>query len=498
MGTEDGRRIKLVRQSRRKDDTISPEVQHAKIDKHLADNGLVAVATVEEIGVPGDIERDGLNEAIEMVERGEAGGIVCAVFDRLGREELGIYQAFYRLEQAGGVMEFAGEPGLDPQTEAGRILIAVNAAMSKGARMRIGSNWQDAKARAVMKEGIHISNTVPPGYDRTSKAEGRKLVPNERAHLIRKLFEMRADGASSVTLARWLDEVWPQPRPWQPMRVLRILSNRVYLGIAYYGKWEKENAHPALVTPLIFRKAQFAKANSLGVPYSNRRLLAELIHCEGCRHSLSKANGNAGEGMYYRCRIEHTHYACEHPASIRAEEAEEYVVTWLMGYLEKRNIRALTSMTSYTDAVAELEEIRADIEEFYPTTLRIKRKDPERWARMEAELLKREAEAEVKVRDLTPTPANVPVHMDRETFETLDMTQKRSTLSGYIEAVVLRGRGEGRWADRAPLENRILIIPAGTGLDWPRKGRTPKGYQHTLRPFDWPRDAELGPRVKLA
>ena len=412
-----GRRmVRLIRQSDgRNSASISPEVQLEKIDAHLKATGSHAVATVSEIGVPGDIERDGLNEAIEMVERGDADGVVLAVFDRLGREELGIYTALYRLEKAGGVIEFVSDPSLDPATESGRVLIAVNAAMAKAARMRITGNWKDAKSKAVMDKGIHICNVPPFGYDMGgTKKKQKPLTPNADADTVRELFKRRGEGQSSVTLARWLDEIRPQQDPWDPMKVLRILSNKVYLGIAYYGELENPHAHPPLVSRRVFEQAKKAKAEPFGrtgtpKPYSNRRLLSEVVRCAGCRHSLTPG-GSHGEGTErYVCRGEHSHYTCEDKATGNIAELDEYVVSALFGVLDNRNVRALQSMTEYTKAQEELEDARADTEAFYVATMRMQRENPERWARMEAQILEREREAEAKALDLAPRPPRVGV-----------------------------------------------------------------------------------------
>lgn len=109
----------------------------------------------------------------------------------------------------------------------------------------------------LVERGRHWGPFPPLGYRRADA--GTLLPDDEKAGIVRELFERRVAGESPAELARWLREQGVTTgRGGQPNRrwVLEILQNRAYLGEARSGELVNETAHALLVDPVTFDGAQ--------------------------------------------------------------------------------------------------------------------------------------------------------------------------------------------------------------------------------------------------
>src|SRR3954471_16127313 len=163
--------VGLIRQSREQDSKLSPDTQRGGIMTFAERRGQYVVAWEEELDVPGDAFRPGLERAVGLVEDGTARGVVLWKVDRLGREPEGMYAARGRIERAGGRMYFADED-FDLDSEAGDYLFAMFAARAKAERRRIAANWKRATKAANQQHGIHQGDAY--GYRRPTDVEVRE------------------------------------------------------------------------------------------------------------------------------------------------------------------------------------------------------------------------------------------------------------------------------------------------------------------------------------
>ncbi len=139
--------VGLVRQSKERASKLSPDTQRGGIMTFAEKRGQIVVAWEEELDVPGDAFRPGLERAVGLVEDGTARGVVLWKVDRLGREPEGMYAARGRIERAGGRMYFADED-FDLESEAGDYLFAMFAARAKAERRRM--DWSSATSTRML------------------------------------------------------------------------------------------------------------------------------------------------------------------------------------------------------------------------------------------------------------------------------------------------------------------------------------------------------------
>src|SRR3954451_5720021 len=91
--------VGLIRQSKERDSTLSPDTQRGGIMTFAEKRGQYIIAWEEEIDVPGGAFRPGLGRAVRLVGPGAPRGAFLWRLDPLGREREGMYAARGRVER---------------------------------------------------------------------------------------------------------------------------------------------------------------------------------------------------------------------------------------------------------------------------------------------------------------------------------------------------------------------------------------------------------------
>jgi len=309
--------IPYLRQSRKKEVTISIEEQRRDVTAWTASHGEKLASEVIERGVSGSKswrERE-LGKAVEACQRGEASGIIVAWQDRLSRENgLATAEVWEALQAAGCRLVCVGD-GIDTATGDHELIFTIKAAIARDQWKRHRANWQKARRNAI-ERGVHIG-VAPAGY---STRTDRTLEPNEHAPVIRRAFELRAAGASWTQVAAHLTDAgvstsWDgrerngkkvDGKAWGLRAAATLLQNDVYLGGVHSGEFVKEDAHEPIVSRALFASVQAKKetrASTLGE--RQPRLLTGLVYCASCGGRMTTdwlKRPNDGRYYFYRCR----------------------------------------------------------------------------------------------------------------------------------------------------------------------------------------------------
>ena len=370
--------IPYLRQSRKKEVTISLDDQRAAIVAWAEREGVELAPEIVERGVSGSKswrERE-LGKAVEACERGRAAGIVVAWQDRLSRENgLATAEVWQALERAGVRFVAVGD-GIDTATGDHELLFSIKAAIARDQWKRYRTNWLNARRNAI-ERGVHPSTYVAVGY-RRNQVEPRvtgaaragmsreerwadpvvgQLVPSEQAEHVRALFALRGAGGSWSECAQLMESRRVPNRKGEPFWLLSavqaIIRNPVYRGEAYLrsqgkqaGDFVNPDAHEPIVDALLWRKAQPQQ----GKPRrsSEGALLAGILRCASCGRKLSPS------GHYYRCRPRMvTGPACPAPASVPTVEVEALVTRGFFDWLAYRPVApAPPDLAPFEQAVA--------------------------------------------------------------------------------------------------------------------------------------------------
>ena len=151
--------IPYIRQSRKKEKTISLDEQRHIIERWAKGAGIALTEAVVEQGVSGSKpwRERALGDVIARIEAGEAGGIVVAFQDRLSRENgLGTAEVWEALDKARARLVAAAE-GLDTATGDHELLFSIKAAIAREQWKRFRANWANARRNAVFQARVSRS-----------------------------------------------------------------------------------------------------------------------------------------------------------------------------------------------------------------------------------------------------------------------------------------------------------------------------------------------------
>jgi DNA invertase Pin-like site-specific DNA recombinase len=343
------RMIGLTRKSRGEDEGTHM-AQRANIERRIdAEAGLTLIRVDKEHKISGakDWRERELGRALEEIKRGNADGVIVDEQDRLTRERLSaagdIYDSF---KDAGAILLDC--KGLDTRDEDAEFFFTINAALARKQWLQYQRRSNAGRTRAVLELGVHGGDKPPLGYVFTERADGTKnmsgkakhgpLTPSADADRVREAFKRfgaAADWAPWSEIIKLLGVKWLR-------NAQAIMTNRVYLGIAYSGDAEKPDAHPALTDREIFDRVQFRLAEQKA-DYAGRTrapaaplALAKVLRCAACGGVLTPDRSKRGGKIYvsWRCK-RYTIGLCDGSGSIADTDLLAYAVERAQGWHER-------------------------------------------------------------------------------------------------------------------------------------------------------------------
>jgi site-specific DNA recombinase len=435
---------------------ISPDVQRERITAMAKAHGHTVVDWEQDLDQSGGkYDRPGLQAALAAVEAGAADGIAVARLDRFARSVADAAKALDRLEQASGAL-VAVDLGMDTTTPAGRLMRNVLMALAEFELERARENSAVAGSRAAAR-GIHVCKVAPTGYRKVDK----RLEPDPvAAPVVREVFRRRAAGASWVTLCKFLDKRLPRPNGdhWSKSTVADMVKRRTYLGEARGGGTVNPDGHSRLVTPAEFEAAQAARGDGrLERGSDGGALLAGIIRCETCGHTLTRLSDGSRGYANYKCRKRHRDGVCEQPVGISVQRADAFVEAAFMAAIDNENIvaRGKPADDSLEQASASLEAAEHELSEYQGANLiSVIGKE----AYVVGVTSRQEAVDEAR-RRLGETATGSPfdgIRDLRETWPILEVRERRQLLASVLDRVVVSpAPGTGRGAS---VESRLQLV----------------------------------------
>jgi hypothetical protein len=177
--------------------------------------------------------------------------------------------------------------------------------------------------RAIVDQGRHMGGT-PFGYRRD--ADKRLVIDTPEAKWVKWIFEQRAEGRGWASMSRELTERGVRQGTGRKLThhmLRRMVTHRVYLGVAYHGKHVHPDAHPALIDPVLFEAANRVLPGAPPPRAGRVNVIGGLPRCAGCSYVLKPLITRAGDYRWL-CRTllaeQSATYECAAPARIRGSE----------------------------------------------------------------------------------------------------------------------------------------------------------------------------------
>jgi site-specific DNA recombinase len=432
------------------DHFISPSEQRGRIVEACRANGLQLVTVHEELDVSAGLpigKRPGLSAAIAQVEAGHADTLVVAYFDRLVRNLRVQAEIVERIEVAGGSILAVDIGQVRADTASHWLSSTLLGAVAEYHRRMTAERTAEATVRSVAA-GVPPYPNMSLGYRRGS--DRRLQVDEAEAVIVRRAFELRADGGSWHDLRRHLAQHGIQR---SSRSISGLIGSRVVLGELHFGKHVNRDAHTPIVDRALWDRAQRAGPKwgaSVPGPKSDRLLARmRLLRCGSCGGSMVLGAQTKGGRIYpmYRCP---TSSSCTRGVTISATAVEAVVVDRVRELLADESASA-TASVELAEARAELHEMRAKLDRAIDTLLGF---DDVAAARQKLQSLRDDVEgAEDRVAELERV-AGVGVTINAAAdWDALTLDEQRALIGAVLRRVdVFPGRG---------LERITLVAAAG-------------------------------------
>ena len=272
----------------------SPEAQRIRCGQYAKIHDLGPVQYLSDEGFSGkNLDRPAMQELLALIETGEVAHLVVWRLDRLTRDT-GDQSRLIRLcEKYCVAIHSVNEGPVRVDTASGRMQAGIHGVFAQYYREHVVENVRMGQDQAARKG--RWQNHAPTGYDLVNGY----LQPNEHAHLVRRIFQLRADGMSYNGIERATGIKYSTAR--------HICLNRAYLGEVTHRGETFAGLHEQLVTTEQFEAAQRAH-----IPGRRRGkdLLSGKVRCGHCGKVLCVEFNEKGTAIY-RCK--HRGKGCEMP-----------------------------------------------------------------------------------------------------------------------------------------------------------------------------------------
>jgi site-specific DNA recombinase len=280
-------------------------------------------------------ERDGLKQAMRAVKAGLIDVLLVYRVDRFSRNLRDTVTLLDELDKHNVVFRSATEP-FDTATAIGRMLVQMLGMFAQFERDLIVDRVTNGHNRKAAK-GKWSGGRRPYGY--LKEKVTHFLVPNPAEEgtvkLIFDLYTKDRLGASSIaTILNERGYRTSGGKLWSTEPVLRVLTNRVYIGEIVYGEVVVKDCHPKLIEMHQFDEAQrilATRSRSHGHRAANSSdyIATGRLNCPTCGAPMigTRANGRNRTYRYYTCwtRNKYGTKVCNEPR-IDADALDQAVV----------------------------------------------------------------------------------------------------------------------------------------------------------------------------
>jgi site-specific DNA recombinase len=310
----------------------------------------------------GSLERPGMKKLRQFVNAGAIDAVVVYKLDRLTRNIVDAVDLVLREWEGRCALISVTQSAIDTTNALGRQFFTLMASFAEFEREMIRDRTLSGKKRRAM-QGRNPGFRPPYGYT-TGERPGEFVMAEEKAAVVRRLFDSFAAGSSMMDLARQLNkEAIPCPRGgrgWSDRTIRYMLQNPIYVGRLEYGKSSVNSPQkkrllgrhktvygaprwavvPDSVTPVVAPElwqtvqrlmgSRSQRAGFCARAASSSYLLTGIMKCP-CGYNYA---GHTARGVdWYRCRS--LPGVCTQKA-IRADQVEQAVMDGLRAELGAR------------------------------------------------------------------------------------------------------------------------------------------------------------------
>lgn len=386
--------------------------QEESCRRYCEQHGYELLAEFEDAHSGTELDRPGLNAALDAVKLLRPDVVVLHDVDRLGREIIVQAIAERELTRHGARVEYV--MGGNSDEPSGELLKTIKGAIAVYENRQRVERTRRGKDGRVKAGHPLVGPRAPYGYAYVGGDRTGSLVPrDDEAAVVRQMYAWAADeGLSRYEIAQRLflratptraDEagsiVSKQAGPcaWHPHTVADILKSETYAGTWYYGKTRlvprddgregkvqrarpREEwlavAVPPLVEAATWHRAQERLSRRVRAAHSDRAyLLSGRLFC-GCGRRWTGRHKNDRNVSWYRCPktdAERWHRPCPMRFGIRQERLETAVLGAVAAFMADPDVRRAAFAAELERATTDRERVTADLATIDESLSRVER-----------------------------------------------------------------------------------------------------------------------------
>lgn len=301
------------------------QVQTESCAKYLDSQGITfdpGMLFVDDGYSGGDLNRPGITNLREKVQKGEVGTVICYRYDRLSREQAD-FAPLVRREWKDKVKVVSVSEPFDAETAIGRLQQGIMVTFAEYERSVIKERTQSG-LRKKAESGGWCGTGCPYGFKIvpitdsngnpvTSKGRVMKrlVVDQSVAHVVRMVFAKYLEGVGFLAVADWLNSQGiPAPKgdAWTKVSINAMIQNPAYVGDYRYGTVHTRDAHEAIIDRATFEQVQAMRQQRTTThprQLAGEYPLSGILRCPYCsgamsgeRYSWKTKNGRKYVGAY--------------------------------------------------------------------------------------------------------------------------------------------------------------------------------------------------------
>jgi DNA invertase Pin-like site-specific DNA recombinase len=348
---------------KKKGDSI--ENQQAIINAFIAERSdMILCETYIDNGTTGQtFERDGFQCMLADMESGKIDCCVSKDLSRLGRNAIDTGYYIEKYFPTHGIRYVAINDNYDSaEGTSNGIMLSLKNMVNETYAIEVGRKVHTTRQMNI-NNGCFVGGFAPYGFLKDPK-DGHKLIPDPYAsEIVRRIFEMFADGDGATVILNHLNEQEIVPpnlyrhtrsgnaaqaaksnRYWTNEVIYEILKNRIYCGDMVQGRTRTnrhvttfassselvitENTHEAIVSRELFEAAQNRKLNIKKTRIDGEvNIFTKKLYCGHCGYAIHHERRQNRKDAYYQCssRKAHGKDACV-PVSIGGADLKAQVL----------------------------------------------------------------------------------------------------------------------------------------------------------------------------
>lgn len=314
----------------------SLRTQREELTKYALKNGFHIYGIYEDDGFSAtNLKRPALQRLLKDVEQNKINRILITKLDRLSRGVRNYYKVLDVLDEHGVFWQTVFEK-YDSSTASGRLHINIMLSVAENE-----SAQTSERIRSVFKTKIEskelISGKIPIGLKRQDK---KLVIDEDKKQVVLDAFQSYKETTSAYQTFQNLDLKYPELQ-LNYMRVYRILTNKLYIGIKTTRYGDVENFCPAIIDRVEFDNTQRLLSKNARKPSfenSGGYIFQGLLKCAECGYTLGGkfySKNPESSKYYYICKRHHLSLKCSCGTNFNEVKVEEKLLKEFNKQLKK-------------------------------------------------------------------------------------------------------------------------------------------------------------------